>query len=75
MVLKVEAINPVRLEWLPGNLGIIGRWEVTCGFCRIRFSRVAWELMIGSRLSWVGCPACGTRNLLPHHPEIRSRGR
>lgn len=75
MALEVEGINPVRLAWLPSNLGIIGRWEVTCGFCRTRFARLAWELMIGSRMSWVACPDCGTHNLLPHHPKIRARGR
>lgn len=74
VALEVEAINPVRLGWLPSSLGIFGRWEVTCGFCRTRFARYAWELMIGSRMSWVACPACGTHNLLPHHPKIRARG-
>jgi uncharacterized Zn-finger protein len=73
MVLEVEGINPVRLGWLPASLGVLGRWEVTCGLCRNRFSRLAWELMIGSRLSWVACPWCGTRNLLPNHPKVRSR--
>lgn len=75
MALEVEAINPVRFSWLPSNLGIIARWEVTCGLCRTRFSRVVWELMIGSRMSRVVCPECGTHNLLPHHPSIRGRGR
>jgi hypothetical protein len=74
MALEVEAINPVRLGWLPSNFGIFGRWEVTCGFCRTRFARFAWELMAGSRLSRVVCPECGTHNLLPHHPKIRARG-
>jgi hypothetical protein len=74
VALEVEAINPVRSSWLPANLGIIARWEVTCGLCRTRFSRVLPELMIGSRMSWVGCPQCGTHNLLPHHPALRGRG-
>ena len=39
MVLEIEAINPVRSSWLPGNLGILARWEVTCGFCRARLAR------------------------------------
>jgi hypothetical protein len=75
MALEVEAINPVRFSWLPSNLGILARWEVTCGFCRVRFARFVWELMAGSRLSRVTCPACGTHNLLPHHPVIRGRSR
>ena len=74
MALEMEGIDPVRFGWLPASLGIVARWEVTCGFCRTRFSRVRWELLTGSRLSWVACPACGTHNLLPHHPQIRARG-
>ncbi len=74
MVLQIEAIDPVRSSWLPANLGIVARWEVTCGFCRIRFARLVWELMVGSTMSAVTCPQCGTRNLLPHHPRIRGRG-
>ncbi len=70
---EVEAINPVRFQWLPADLGIVARWEVTCGFCRTRFSRLRWELMFGTGMSWVGCPACGTHNLLPHHPKVRAR--
>ena len=73
MALEVEAINPVRFSWLPG-FTVVARWEVTCGFCRTRFSRVVLELMVGSRMSWVACPKCGTHNLLPHHPSIRGRG-
>lgn len=73
VALEVEAINPVQVAWLPGNLGIMGRWEVTCGVCRTRFSRFLVELPVGSRLSWVGCSACGAHNLLPHHPTIRGR--
>jgi hypothetical protein len=72
MALEVDAINPVRYEWMPANLGIVARWEATCGFCRLRFSRLAWDLPVGTRLSWVGCPACGTRNLLPQHPRYRA---
>lgn len=75
MALEVEAINPVRSGWLPANLGILARWEVTCGFCRTRFARFVWELLAGSRMSWVSCPACGTHNLLPHHPNVRRKGR
>jgi len=75
MALDVEAINPIRLGGLPANLGILSRWEATCGFCRTRFARFNWELMLGSRLSRVTCPACGTHNLLPHHPDIANRGR
>jgi hypothetical protein len=73
VALEIEAINPVRIAWLPGNLSIVARWEVTCGLCRTRFARFVVELMIGSRMSWVGCPACGTHNLLPHHPAVRGR--
>ncbi len=75
MALEVEAINPVRRSFLPANLGILATWEVTCGFCRTRFARLRWELMAGSRMSSVACPACGTHNLLPHHPKVRSRRR
>lgn len=75
MPLNVEGIDPVQLVWLPANLGIASRWEVTCGRCRKRFRRVLWELMIGSKMSWVGCPHCGARNLLPHHPNVGPRDR
>ncbi len=76
MALEVEAINPVRLFIFPPNLiGVLARWELTCGFCRTRFVRSLVELMVGSRLSWVACPECGTHNLLPHHPSVRTRGR
>ena len=74
VALELEAINPVRHGWLPAEFGILARWEATCGFCRTRFSRLVWELPVGSRLSAVACPGCGTRNLLPHHPSIRGRG-
>jgi hypothetical protein len=30
--------------------------------------------MVGSKMSWVGCPACGAHNLLPHHPNVRAKG-
>ncbi len=73
MALHVVGINPVRHEWLPANLGILARWEVTCGFCRIRFSRIGWGLVVASRLSRVTCPACGTVNLLPDHPDATHR--
>lgn len=71
VALEVEAINPVQVGWLPSNLSLVARWEVTCGFCRVRFRRTLVELLWGTRLSWVGCPACGTHNLLPHHPALR----
>ena len=73
---EVEAISPVRLGRFPPNvLYVVARWEVTCGFCRTRFRRVVLDLLIGSRLSRVACPACGTHNLLPRHPSVRSKGR
>ena len=76
MALEVEAINPVRLGMFPPNvLYVVGRWEVTCGFCRTRFRRIVLDVIIGSRLSKVTCPACGTHNLLPHHPNVRVRRR
>jgi hypothetical protein len=75
VALEMEAINPVRLGWLPSNLGIFARWEVTGVFCRTRLARYAWELMVGSRMSWVACPECGTHNLLPHHPKVAPRAR
>jgi hypothetical protein len=73
VALEVKAINPVRSAFIPG-LSVVASWEVTCGFCRTRFRRVVFELIVGSRMSWVGCPACGTHNLLPHHPSLRNRG-
>ncbi len=76
MALEVEAINPVRVGMFPPNvLYVVARLEVTCGFCRTRFRRTVLDLIIGSRLSRVACPACGTHNLLPHHPSIRSKRR
>jgi hypothetical protein len=72
VVLEVEAINPVRVAFIPG-LSVFASWEVTCGFCRTRFRRFVLELIVGSRMSWAGCPACGTHNLLPHHPSLRDR--
>jgi len=75
VALEVEAINPIRIGAFPPNLFyVFVRWEVTCGFCRVRSARWVFELFVGSRLSWVGCPACGTHNLLPHHPKLRDRG-
>jgi hypothetical protein len=75
VALEVEAINPIRVGAFPPNLlYVFVRWEVTCGFCRTRFTRWVLELFFGSRLSWVACPQCGTHNLLPHHPKIRARG-
>lgn len=71
--LEVAAIDPVRIGPLPGGLGRIARWQVTCGSCRTRFRRGLVELPWGSRLSWVGCPLCGAHNLLPHHPSMRGR--
>ena len=76
MALEVGAINPVRLGLFPPNILVIfARWEVTCGFCWTRFPRTVLDLMIGSKMSWVACPECGTHNLLPHHPDVRTRGR
>ncbi len=75
VALEIEAINPIRIGAFPPNLlYVFVRWEATCAFCRTRFSRWVLELFFGSRLSWVGCPACGTHNLLPHHPKLRDRG-
>jgi len=75
VALEVEAVNPVRLGMFPPNLlFIFARWEVTCGFCRTRFKRIVLDLMVGSKMSWVGCPACGAHNLLPHHPDVRAKG-
>jgi DNA polymerase II large subunit len=70
---EVDGIDAVQVGGLPGNLGLVSRWEVTCGVCRARFRRMQVELLWGSRLSWVGCPECGAHNLLPHHPTIRGR--
>ena len=76
MALDVEAINPVRLGMFPPNLLFaFARLEVTCGFCRNRFKRTVLDLMIGSKMSWVGCPACGAHNLLQHHTNVRTKGR
>ena len=36
------------------------RWELTCGFCKIRFKKLQ---LFG--LSSAICPYCGTQNLLP----------
>ena len=75
MALEVQAINPVSHELLPANpLLVFARWKVTCGFCRTRFERTALDRTAGSRMSRVACPACGTHNLLPHHPTIRTKG-
>jgi LSD1 subclass zinc finger protein len=71
MVLRLAAINPQQRGWLLASLGIIARWEVTCGFCRTRFTNPVFEMLRGSVLSEVRCPACGTLNLLPHHPALR----
>jgi hypothetical protein len=76
VALEVEAINPVRLGLFPPNLlFIFARWEVTCGFCRTRFRRTVLDLMVGSKMSWIACTGCGTHNLLPHHPDVRTKGR
>jgi hypothetical protein len=75
VALEVEAVNPVRLGMFPPNLLLaFARWEVTCGFCRTRFKRTVLDLMVGSKMSWVACPACGAHNLLPHHPDVRAKG-
>ncbi len=66
--LELEAINPIRtdswrtLHWVAR----LGRWEVTCGFCRLRFTSVGSFVR-----SSVVCPSCGTRNLLPDSPKLR----
>jgi hypothetical protein len=76
VALEVEAVNPVRLGMFPPNLLFaFARWEVTCGFCRTRFKRTVLDLMVGSKMSSVGCPGCGAHNLLPHHPDVRTKGR
>lgn len=72
-VLELEAINPARVDGFVSGLAVMARWQVTCGFCRTRFEGDVMETWVGSALSWVACPSCGTRNLLPHHPSIRSR--
>jgi len=59
--LEVNAINPGLVEHpfglgLPFRLGSSGLWELTCGFCRTRFS--SWMLY---RLP-ARCPVCGTLN-------------
>jgi hypothetical protein len=75
MTLELEAINPVRINgFLHGFVAFSGRWEVTCGLCRIRFQGNLSEPIVGSPMSWIACPECGTHNLLPHHPAIRGRG-
>lgn len=38
----------------------LGRWELTCGFCKERFQRLQFLVW-----STAVCPYCGTRNLLP----------
>lgn len=70
---EVIGIDPVQIGWLPANLSLLSRWEVTCGLCRTRFRRWLIEMFWGTRMSWVGCPACGAHNLLPHHPALRGR--
>ena len=66
--LELEAINPVRtdswrtLHWVAR----MGRWELTCGFCRTRFTSVRSFVR-----SSIVCPGCGTRNLLPHSLKVR----
>jgi len=68
--LEIEGINPVRtdswrsLHWVAR----LGRWEVTCGFCRNRFTSTGSTVR-----SSVFCPNCGTRNLLPHSPKLSRR--
>ena len=76
MALEVEASIPVRFDLFPPNLLFeFARWEVTCGFCRTRFRCTALDRTVGSRTRRVACPACGSHNLLPHHPSIRSKSR
>jgi hypothetical protein len=61
--LKIDAINPVRTDTWTTFLWVarMARWELTCGFCRTRFTSSGMFF----RSSAV-CPACGTRNLLPN---------
>ena len=59
--LKVDAINAryvgrfLDFRWLFQS----ARWELTCGFCKERFTET-WSMGSG-----VDCPYCGTYNLLP----------
>ena len=69
MALELDAINPVRLDGFLSGLMFAARWELTCGFCRNRFEGNVTETVAGSSMSWIACPACGTHNLLPHHPS------
>jgi hypothetical protein len=61
--LTVDSINPQptdswrSLHWVVRA----ARWQLTCGFCRTRVQETGWWAR-----SFVTCPACGTRNLLPH---------
>jgi hypothetical protein len=71
---EIPAVDAVQIGWLPASLSLVARWEVTCGVCRTRFRRVLIELLWGTSMSWVGCPACGAHNLLPHHPSVAGRG-
>ena len=60
--LKLNAIDAQLLNRWLDFLWIfrVARWELTCGFCRMRFKKdVYWVA------SWIDCPGCGTRNLLP----------
>jgi len=75
--LKINAID-ARLE--SGFRGLLlaiiraAHWELTCGFCKERFSRTQFFA-----LSSADCPFCGARNLLPvprfpSDPNRRPRG-
>jgi hypothetical protein len=60
--LIVDGINPILATrgWRSLLWVIRGAtWEVTCGSCRTRFTRMIWLFA-----SSVDCPACGTRNTL-----------
>jgi hypothetical protein len=59
--LTLEAINPERIDtWRSLHWAIRAmRWELTCGFCRLRFRRATWFAR-----SYIDCPQCGTRNAL-----------
>jgi hypothetical protein len=59
--LKVEAIDPVLMTGWRSLLSLVrgAEWELTCGFCRVRFRKI-----VSLFASSVTCPACGTRNLL-----------
>jgi hypothetical protein len=66
--LEIEAINAERIDsWRSFSWVVrLTRWELTCGFCRLRFRRLA-----PFARSEIDCPQCGTRNLLPDSPKLK----